>query len=117
MDISTITPRPVLTVLPAFTVMVLVLAGCEKDYTRDRGGSLAGLATVLDSTADSAFARVAGQFPAAAVRSLHEELRIAPGASDTSQFTEVFEFDVDQSGRFWVYDRSSNSILLFGAES
>jgi hypothetical protein len=97
--------------------MVLVLAGCEKEFTRDRGGSLAGLATVLDSTADSAFARVAGQFPAAAVRSLHEELRIAPGASDTSQFTEVFEFDVDQSGRFWVYDRSSNSILLFGAES
>jgi hypothetical protein len=113
MEISTI--RPVLTTLPALTGLMLVLAGCEKSHTGDGAGSPAGLATVVDSTADSVFARIAGQFPAAGVRSLQEELRIAPGASDTSLFTEVFEFDVDQSGRFWVYDRSSNSILLFGA--
>jgi len=81
-----------------------------------KGADPAGLATVLDSTADSVVARVTGAVPVAAVRHLVQELSIAPAIDDTSLFTEVSEFDVDPGGRFWVYDRPSNTIFLFGAD-
>ncbi len=69
--------------------------------------------SIFDTTADSIIAHVAGNVPAGAVRHLIEELRIAPAAEDTSLFTNVDEVDVDQAGRLWVYDRPTNSILLF----
>lgn len=75
-----------------------------------------GLATVLDSTADTVVARVAGEVPADAVRRLTREVAIAPGLDDTSLFTDISEVDVDGQGRFWVFDRPSNSLLLFGAD-
>jgi 6-bladed beta-propeller protein len=73
----------------------------------------AGLATLIDSTADTVFARVRGTVAEPAIRRLVEELRVAPGVDDTTLFTEISEFDVDPAGQLWVYDRSSNSIFLF----
>jgi hypothetical protein len=35
---------------------------------------------------------------------------------DTSLFTAVNSFQVDLSGRFWVYDRPTNTIFLFDAD-
>lgn len=88
-----------------------LLAGCrEADAHPD---SPAGLATVFDSTGDSVVARTDGAVPAAAVRRLVVELRIAPAEEDTSLFTEVSEFDVDRAGRLWVFDRPANTIFLF----
>lgn len=94
----------------------LGLAGCGTAGSASRDAGSAGLATVVDSTADSIFARVAGAVPEGAVRHLAEDFRIAPGADDTTLFTDISEFDVDRSGRFWVYDRPSNSIFLFGSD-
>jgi hypothetical protein len=62
---------------------------------------------------DTVFVQTKGLVPPGAVHRLIEELRIAPGAEDTTLFTEVWEFDVDRAGRFWVFDGPSNSILLF----
>jgi hypothetical protein len=53
-----------------------------------------------------------GQSPPA--HRLVEEMRIAPGADDTTLFTQVYEFRVAPSGRIWVYDGTTNSIFLFG---
>jgi hypothetical protein len=82
------------------------------DAARDRGT----LATVIDSTADTVRATINGDLPADAVRHLVTEVAIAPGIDDTTLFTNVFEFDVDHSGRFWVFDAGSSSIFLFGAD-
>jgi hypothetical protein len=95
---------------------IAVLAACDRGAAADPGAGLAGLATRIDSTADTVFARVEGAVPETAVRRLIEELRIAPEAEDTSLFTEVFEFDVSTSGRFLVYDRPTNTAMLFGAD-
>ena len=76
--------------------------------------SSGGLVTLFDSTvADTVIARTAGVVPPATVRSLTEELRIAPTADDTTLFGETFEFDVGQDGRLYVYDRPGNAIFLF----
>lgn len=91
--------------------MAMACAGGE-----GASGGAAGLATVFDSTADTVVARVSGEVPAAAVRSLVPELAIAPDIDDVSLFTNVFEFDVDRQGRFWVFDISSNTLFLFGAD-
>ena len=93
-----------------------LLVSCQRGPAADSGAGLAGLATRFDSTADTVYARVEGAVPATAVRRLIEELRIAPEADDTSLFTEVSEFDVDPAGRFLVYDRPTNTALLFGAD-
>ncbi|MEZ4455428.1 MAG: 6-bladed beta-propeller [Gemmatimonadales bacterium] len=37
-------------------------------------------------------------------------------AEDTSLFTEVSDFEVDNGGRFWVFDRPSASIFLFAPD-
>jgi hypothetical protein len=92
-----------------------LLASCQRGPAADSSAGLAGLATRFDSTADTVYARVEGAVPAPAARRLIEELRIAPEADDTSLFTEVSEFDVDPAGRFLVYDRPTNTALLFGA--
>jgi len=93
-----------------------LLVSCQRGPAADSGAGLAGLATRFDSTADTVYARVEGAVPATAARRLIEELRIAPEADDTSLFTEVSEFDVDPAGRFLVYDRPTNTALLFGAD-
>ncbi len=99
----------------ALPVIFLGLLGACGGGETSSGGS-AGLATVFDSTADTLVARVSGAVPASAVRSLVREMAIAPGIDDVSLFTNVSEFDVDRQGRFWVYDGSSNTIFLFGAD-
>lgn len=102
---------------PVDLLLVAALLGaCQRGTAADRGAGLAGLATRFDSTADTVYARVEGAVPATAARRLIEELRIAPEADDTSLFTEVFEFDVDPAGRVLVYDRPTNTAMLFGAE-
>jgi len=95
--------------------LLAAAAACRGGQPRNPVGS-AGLATVVDSTADSVVARVDGAVPATAIRLLTEELRIAPAADDTSLFTEISEFEVDPRGRMWVFDRPSSSIFLFDAE-
>jgi hypothetical protein len=96
------------------TTFLCLLAACGGQEASS-GGS-AGLATVFDSTADTLVAQVSGEVPASAVRSLVRELAIAPDIDDVSLFTNVFEFDVDRQGRFWVFDVSSNTIFLFGPD-
>jgi hypothetical protein len=93
-------------------LLLMLAAACSSDDSAGVGGA-AGLATVIDSTGDSVEARVAGEVPVSAVRTLVEEMRIAPGVDDTTLFTETYEFDVNPKGRLWVYDRPSNSVLLF----
>jgi len=94
----------------------LALLACGGAGASAGGAGPAGLATVIDSTADSVIARVDGAVPVGSIRHLVEELRIAPGVDDTSLFTEVFEFDVDQAGRLWVFDQPTRSIFVFGAD-
>jgi hypothetical protein len=81
-----------------------------------RGSAAAGLATVFDSTGDSIVARVEGDVPDGARRTLAEELRIAPTADDTALFLAVDEFDVDAADRLWVFDRASQRIFVFSAD-
>lgn len=102
--------------LPAPVLLLLSLAmGCG-GAAAGGAGDPSGLATVVDSTADTVVARVEGEVPAAAVRSLVQEVAIAPGLDDTSLFTDLSEVDVDRLGRLWVFDRPSNSIFVFAAD-
>ena len=94
---------------------LLFIAACgSAGADADVDGS--GLATVIDSTADTVVARTEGAVPEGALRRLVEEMRIAPAADDTSLFTEVFEFDVAPSGKILVFDRPTNTAMLFNAE-
>ena len=86
-----------------FALLLVVSCG-----SRDSGDAL-NLTTVFDSTPDTTFARVSGDFPDAAIRHLVPEVSIAPGADDTTLFTQVREFDVDRQGRFWVFDQGSRT--------
>ena len=72
-----------------------------------------GLAVTRDSTAEAIVVTIAGDIPAAQVRRLEPVMVIAPDADDASLFTTVYEFDVDQWGRTWVYDNDANTILVF----
>lgn len=72
-----------------------------------------GLATTIDSTGDTIIARVRGAVPASSIKRLVTEMTIAPGADDTSLFSETYEFDVDRRGFIWLYDGATNSIFLF----
>jgi hypothetical protein len=98
----------------SIAILLTLAAACSSGDSAGAAGA-AGLATVIDSSGDSVVARVAGGVPASAVRALVEEMRIAPGVDDTTLFTEIYEFDVDPTGRLWVYDRPSNSLFLFDA--
>ena len=97
---------------PALMAAVVLLAACGGDGAK---GSVdpAGLVTVIDSTADTVSASTAGDVPAAAVRTLVQEMAIAPGLDDTTLFTDVRELRVDGQGRMWVYDPGPKQILLF----
>lgn len=96
-----------------WTLLVLA-AACSSGASGDAGS--AGLVTVIDSTGDSVVARVVGEVPAAAVRRLTEEMRIAPAAEDTSLFTEVYTLQVDRVGRSWVFDQSTRALFVFGSD-
>lgn len=72
-----------------------------------------GLQVTRDSTAEAIVVAIAGDIPEAQVRRLEPVTVIAPDADDTSLFTTVYEFDVDQWGRAWVYDNDANTILVF----
>jgi hypothetical protein len=104
------TSRPLL-----LTIVSAVTVACTGS-TGDRVVSAAGLATVFDSTGDSIVARVEGEVPAASLRRLVEELRVAPAVDDTSLFTDVSEFEIDVANRLWIYDRPGNRIFLFGPD-
>lgn len=81
-----------------------------------RAQSAPALATKFDSTRDTIFARVAGSAPPARMHRLVQELSIAPGADDTTLFTQVNGFKVDRAGRFWVFDQPTSTIFLFGKD-
>ena len=74
---------------------------------------LAGLTTVFDSLGDTIIARVDGEVPAAAVRTLRAELRIAPAEEDTTLFSEAFDVKPGRDGRLWVFDPRSRVMFLF----
>jgi hypothetical protein len=74
------------------------------------------LATKLEPTGDTIYARVAGVVPPARMHRLVQELSIAPGAEDTTLFTRVYGFKVDRAGRFWVFDNATATIFLFGKD-
>jgi hypothetical protein len=78
-----------------------------------RGSGAAGLATAFDSTADTIVARVEGDVPVPALRTIVAEMRIAPSMDDTSLFAEVSTFEVDQGGRIWLYDFQGRRLFLF----
>ncbi len=72
------------------------------------------LPTVFDTTAsDSVIARTVGAVPEAGLLRLVEELRIAPGAEDTSLFAEVAEFDVGRNGELYVFDNPNRVLFIF----
>lgn len=100
--------------LPA-AVLCSLVAACASTGRDAADGS--GLETVFDSSrTDSLIARVAGEVPAALVRTTTEELRIQPDADDTSSFGEVYEFDVSRDGRIFAFDAASRRIFLFGPD-
>ncbi len=91
-------------------ILLLLSVACGGDP------AAGAISTSVDSTGDSIVVTIRGDVPAAEVRHLVPEVVIAPGIDDTTLFTSVFEFDVDGSGRFWVYDNGSNSIFQFAAD-
>jgi hypothetical protein len=83
----------------------------------ESGGQAApALATRIETTADTIFARIPGTVPPARVHRVVQELSIAPGADDTTLFTRVSGFKVDRTGRFWVFDQPTATIFLFGRD-
>ena len=94
---------------------LLLFVSCGDAAARDGGPSAAGLTTVFDSTSasDSIIARTGGTVHPTMVRSVVEELRIAPTANDTSLFADVSEFEVGRDGRLFVYDRAAHVLFLF----
>jgi hypothetical protein len=94
-------------------VIAVGMTGCESgsDHVAARLPR-----TEVDSTGDTVVVRVVGDVPANAVRTLVEEVRIAPGVEDTSLFTKATHVAVDRADRAWVFDESSGSVFLFGAD-
>lgn len=96
-------------------LLISLAVSCGGAAGREGVPGTAGLTTVLDSTSapDSVIARTAGTVDPSMVRSVVDELRIAPMADDTSLFAEVSEFDVGRDGSLFVYDRAVNVLFLF----
>ena len=87
------------------------MASCIAD--ENSPGGAAGLVTVFDSTGDTIFARIEGQVPVSALRSMTRVMQIAPAADDTSLFVQIGEVDVDMANRVWLFDDQSNQLFLF----
>lgn len=96
-----------------FLIALLLIPGCGP---RDASSPGHALRTVMDSTRDSIVARTEGDVPPGGLHTLRPEVTIAPAADDTSLFTEVYDFEVDRAGRFWVFDRPSSTVFLFSPE-
>lgn len=92
-------------------VALAVATACSAN--ENSPGGAAGLGTVFDSTADTVFARVDGQVPVSALRTMTIDMRIAPSMEDTSLFSDVFDFELDAANRVWVYDRPGRRFFLF----
>lgn len=101
--------------LGVFVALIVAIA-CNGERGASAPGGTAGVATVFDSAGDTIVARVDGDVPARYVRSLTDEMRIAPSIDDTSLFGDVSDFVVDRVDRLWVYDTPSNSIFLFAPD-
>src|SRR5262245_22371227 len=72
--------------------VALAAAACAGGADAD-GADSSGLESLRDSTrSDSVLVRVAGEVAADKMRTVVEELRIQPGAEDTTLFGETFEF-------------------------
>jgi hypothetical protein len=97
--------RPLTLLLAAFLAIA-----CSDASTP--GGS-SGLVTTIDSTADTISARVDGQVPVSALRTVSIVMRVAPSLDDTSLFSEVADFEVDEANRVWVYDYQGRRMFLF----
>lgn len=91
--------------------LLVLLAACGSDAART-----AGLTVTRDATADTTHLRVAGDVPDSLVRRVTEEFAIAPGADDTTLFSNAAEVEVDGRGRIWVFDLTSTSLFLFRAD-
>ncbi len=110
---SLLRARLVGAVLVVVAVGVGACGGADGVAADDDG---AGLATVFDSSSgDTIIARVAGEVPTEKVRQLTEELRIQPGAEDTTLFTQAWSFAVAPDGRMIVPDDGSDRLFLFDA--
>ena len=112
--------QPPISRSPAARICLVLLCGiavaCAADSRATDAPGDAGLATVFDSVGDTIVAHVDGDVPARYVRSLTNELRIAPSVDDTSLFGDVSEFVVDRADRLWVFDEPSSSIFLFAPD-
>ena len=93
----------------SLVLLALAAAACGNDAPPRADG----LVVTRDSTAEAVVVSIAGNIPEAQVRRLEPELVIAPDADDTSLFTTVWEFDVDQWDRIWAYDNDANTIFVF----
>lgn len=91
-------------------VLLALLAACGQGRVRQ------GVTIAIDSTTDTVRVIVSGDIPVEDVHQLQVELAINPGVDDTTLFSMVREFEVDQQGRFWVFDDPSRSLFLFDAE-
>lgn len=96
---------------PFVVLLVAALVSCRG--TESAPVAAAGLRTVFDSTGDTVLARVDGDVPAGAIRTLVEVSRIAPSVDDTSLFGEVADLEVDAARRTWVYDFQGRRLFLF----
>lgn len=94
-------------------IILAITAAAACSSGADSPGAGAGLATAFDSTADTIVARVDGQVPVSALRSMTLAMRIAPAMDDTSLFSEVADFEVDVANRIWIYDFQGRRIFLF----
>src|SRR5690349_7874461 len=75
--------------LAALLLVPVSLLACGGDGAK-ASDDPSGLATVFDSSrADTIVARVAGQVAPEKVRTLVEEMRVQPGADDTTLFAEA----------------------------
>lgn len=100
-------------VIPVVAVMAFITATTVVSPAATQGTP--ALTTRFDSTKDTIFARIQAAVPTRMHRGVLE-LSIAPAADDTTLFTLVDAFAVDRAGRFWVFDRPSATIFLFGAD-
>ncbi|MDX2263023.1 MAG: 6-bladed beta-propeller [Gemmatimonadales bacterium] len=95
---------------PLLSIALIVACGCDGiNATSDP----AGLATIIDSTADTIFAQTDGDVAPSTLRTLVSTLSIAPGPEDTLLFSEIRELAVDDQRRMWVYDPRLKQLFLF----
>ncbi len=87
-------------------------ASCATNDGKEPNGRRPGLV----SAGDTIVARVDGDVPPRDLRSVRDELRIAPGPADTSRFAETAQLVVDRADRMWVFDSTSNSIFHFAPD-